>query len=138
MIYPEVTNNQLAEFWNERLNYESRSEIASGSKSELIFVIVASIITGLFANVSNIFQVEETSFYSRNIGFIALLRTTVYFSWLNNLSKRKIFAAAYAVLTSAVFINLFLQNDTSQTLILSCIHLPLFLWTILGFSFAGN
>ncbi|HMS34989.1 MAG TPA: hypothetical protein PKC91_12985 [Ignavibacteria bacterium] len=138
LIYPEVTNNQLAEFWNERLNFDNRSEISGNSKSELIFVIIASIISGLLANVPGIFQIDETSFYSRNMGFIAFLMTSVYFTWLGNLSFRKIFFVAAAFLISAIFINLFPVNDSSRTLILSCIHLPLFLWTILGFAFTGD
>lgn len=138
LIYPEVSNNQLAEFWNERLNFDNRSDISGSSKSELIFVIIASIISGVLANVPGIFQIDETSFYSRNMGFIAFLMTSVYFAWLGNLSIRKIFFVAAAFLISAIFINLFPVNDSSRTLILSCIHLPLFLWTILGFAFTGD
>jgi hypothetical protein len=138
LIYPELINNQLADFWNDRLNFESRSELTDSARGELIFVIIASLFAGIFANIPNIFHVDEKYFYMRNIGFIALLMITIYFAWVDNLSKRKIIVAASAFLTSAIFINLLPVNDTSDTLILSCIHLPLFLWTISGFVFAGD
>lgn len=138
LIYPELTNNQLADFWNERLNYENRTDIPGISRVELIFVIIASLIAGLLANIPDIFQADETFFYTRNTGSIALIMITIYFAWVNNLSNRKIIAAASAFLASVVFINLLPVNDPSDTLILSCIHLPLFLWTVLGFTFAGN
>ena len=43
LLYPELTDNRLADYWNERLNYES-FEISWGGKNELIFVIIASMI----------------------------------------------------------------------------------------------
>lgn len=138
LIYPEQINNQLADFWNERLNYEKRTETSGSSRSELTFVIVASLIAGILANIPDIFHIDETFFYMRNIGFIALLMTTIYFAWAGNLSKRKIIIAASAFIASAVFINLLPAKELSDTLILSCIHLPLFLWCVLGFAFTGD
>ncbi len=35
LIYPEVINKQLAGFWNERLNYENRTEIHGSSRRRL-------------------------------------------------------------------------------------------------------
>lgn len=37
-----------------------------------------------------------------------------------------------------IFINLLPDNSKSDTLILSCIHLPLLLWSVLGFTFTGG
>jgi len=39
---------------------------------------------------------------------------------------------------SVIYINLLPDNTKSDTLILVCIHLPLFLWAALGFSFVGD
>lgn len=138
LIYPEVVNNQLAGFWNERLNYENSTEISGSTRGELKFVIIASLIAAIFANIPDIFHVDETFFYMRNIGFIVFPTLMIYFAWKNNLSKGKIMIAASAVFISAVFINLLPVNDSSDTLKLSCIHLPLFLWTLLGFTYAGD
>ena len=37
-----------------------------------------------------------------------------------------------------IFINILPGDNKSDTLILSCIHLPFFLWAVLGFSFVGD
>ncbi|MGZ8517352.1 MAG: hypothetical protein ACXWWD_08380, partial [Chitinophagaceae bacterium] len=43
-----------------------------------------------------------------------------------------------ATLIALIFINVFPENNKSDTLILSCIHLPLFLWAVLGFTYVGD
>ena len=43
LLYPQLTDNKLADFWHERLNYES-PEISWGSKNELIFVMIVSLL----------------------------------------------------------------------------------------------
>src|SRR5689334_17130064 len=68
LLYPELRDNKLADFWNERLHYES-AEISWGSKSELIFVIIASLLAGVIAKLPEILNINSESFYRRNIGF---------------------------------------------------------------------
>src|SRR5215204_3570687 len=68
-LYPELKGNALADFWNERLNYES-DEINWGTGRELLIVIVASLAAGIIAKLPALFSIDEEFFYSRNIGFI--------------------------------------------------------------------
>jgi hypothetical protein len=63
---------------------------------------------------------------------------TIYFAWKNKVTNRKILLASIATLIALIFINLIPDNSTSDTLTLACIHLPLFLWAILGFIFVGD
>jgi hypothetical protein len=63
---------------------------------------------------------------------------TAYFAWKNNLSTGKIAFIAITTLAGIFFINLLPEDQKSDTLILSCIHLVLFLWCILGFAFTGE
>lgn len=138
LIYPYLINNQLADFWNLRLNYEDSIAITENKRSEMLFMIAASVIAVFLAKIPDIFKIDESFFYMRNAGFVALTMLTIYFVWKEYLSKGKIVIIAVVILVSAVFINLLPINDSSDTLKLSCIHIPLFLWTILGFAFAGN
>jgi fumarate reductase subunit C len=137
LIYPELTDNKVADYWNERLNYES-SEISWGSKNELIFVLVASLLAGVIAKLPAILNIDAESFYQRNIGFIVFPILTTYFIWKNGLSTKKIVFAGASFLISLAFINLLPADNKSNTLILSCIHLPLFLWAVLGLSYVGD
>ncbi len=137
LLYPELTDNKLAGYWNERLNYES-SEISWGSKNELTFVIIASVVAGAIAKLPALLNIDPGSFYQRNTGLIAFPILTAYFIWRNGLSTKKIVFAAVAFLIALIFINLLPADDKSDTLILSCIHLPLFLWAVLGFTYVGD
>lgn len=136
-LYPELKGNSLADFWNERLNYET-DEINWGSGKELLFVFCASLVAGVIAKLPAFFNIDEDYFYPRNIGFIIFPMLTAYFVWKNKLSTGKIASIAAATLVGLVFINSLPHVEKSDTLILACIHLLLFLWSILAFAFTGE
>jgi fumarate reductase subunit C len=136
-LYPDIKGNSLADFWNDRLNYES-DEINWGSGKELIFVIIAALVAGFIAKFPAIFSINEEFFYSRNVGFIIFPILSTYFAAQNKLPISKIVMIAVAILCSILYINFLPDNNKSDTLILSCIHLMMFLWSILAFAFIGE
>ncbi|MEO6283187.1 MAG: hypothetical protein ABIN80_23930 [Dyadobacter sp.] len=136
-LYPEMKDNALVGFWNERLNF-ANEEISWGTGKDLVFVIVASIVAGLIAKMPVILGIDEEFFYSRNIGFVIFPALSAYFAWKNKLSVGKIALIAAAMLAGSIFINLLPNVKESDTLVLSCIHLALFLWGILAFTFVGE
>jgi hypothetical protein len=134
-LYPQLKGNVVADFWNERLTYQSE-DINWGSRKELIFVMIAAFVAGLIAKIPAMFSISEEFFYPRNIGFIIFPALMAYFSWKNKLPISKTVLAATLSLISVVFINIaFHEVRESDTMVLSCIHLVLFLWAILGFTF---
>lgn len=137
ILYPELKENPLVDFWNVRLNQES-NEVNFGTKRELIFIIIASLLAGLIAKLPAFLSINEDFFFPRNIGFIVLPLITFYFAWKNKLSTGKIVFLSGVTLASVLFINSLPNVKESDTLILSCIHLPLFLWSLLGFAFVGE
>ncbi|WP_029036415.1 DUF4153 domain-containing protein [Salinimicrobium xinjiangense] len=134
--YPEIKGSQLSQFWHERLNFENE-EVIRGSSRDLIFVIVASLISGIIAKLPAIVRIEEEFFYPRNIGFIVFPALAAYFIWKNKLSAGKTAVIAGVFLTAAVYINFLPNVSESDTFILSCIHLLFFLWAILGYAYVG-
>lgn len=136
-LYPELKGNTIADFWNERLNYESE-EINWGTGRELMFVLIASLMAGLIAKLPTFLPIDEDFFYPRNIGFIIFPMLSAYFAWKNKLSINKIVLIAVITLIGLIFINFFPNVKESDTLILSCIHLLIFLWSVLGFAFVGE
>jgi hypothetical protein len=137
LLYPELLDNKIADCWNARLNYE-RSEISWGSKKDLIFVIIAALLSAFIAKLPVLLNVDPNSFYQRNAGFIIFPVLVAYFTWKNSLSTKKIVTGATVFLVAVIFINLLPKDNKSDSLILSCIHLPLFLWAVLGFSYVGK
>ncbi|ALJ00914.1 DUF4153 domain-containing protein [Rufibacter tibetensis] len=136
-IYPELKGNILADYWNERLNYET-DDISWGTRNELLFVIFASLIAGLLAKVPAMFNINEEYFYPRNISFLVFPFLAAYFAWKNKLQVNKIAYLTGAIIACLVYINLLPNTTQSDTLILACLHLPLLLWVILGLSFSGK
>jgi hypothetical protein len=136
-LYPGLKGNALADCWNERLNYEGE-EISWGTGRELLIVIIASLVAGLIAKLPAILPISEEFFYPRNVGFVVFPLLTAYFAWKNKLSAGKIAFIIGATVAGLIFINCGPFAKKSDTLILSCIHLLLFLWSVLGFAFVGG
>jgi len=136
-LYPELNDNPLLGFWRERLNF-SIEDVSRGRGKELVFVIVASLLAGIIAKLPAILSINEEFFYGRNIGFIIFPLLTAYFAWKNKLSPGKIAFIVGTTLISLVFINFLPDVKKSDTLILSCVHILLFLWSVLGFAFVGE
>lgn len=136
-LYPELKDRVLAGYWNERLNFAAE-EISWGNRKDLVFVIIASLLAGLIAKLPAFLHLREDFFYPRNISFIVFPFLMVYFARKNKLSSGKMTFLAGAILAGLVFINFLPDVQKSDTLVLSCIHIILFLWSALGFAFVGN
>ena len=137
LVYPEIKNSLSAQIWNERLNFEQR-EISWGAKNELLAVIVISIIAGIIAKIPDITGIDAEFFYPRNISFIVFPMLATYFAWKQSLQIRQLLIVSALFVASIAYINLLPNDSKSDTLILACIHLPLFLWTVLGYTFTGD
>lgn len=137
ILYPEIKGNTLADCWNERLNYDS-DEISWGTSKDLIVVIIAALLAGVIAKLPALVHIDEEFFYTRNVSFIIFPALTAYFAWKQKLPTGKIFFITGATLVGLIFINSLPDVKKSDTLILSCIHVLLFVWSILGFAFVGE
>ncbi|GAB4025197.1 hypothetical protein [Spirosoma koreense] len=137
MLYPDLKGNPLADFWNERLAYEN-DDIQWGTSQELGVVILAALMAGLVARLPTFLSINPEYFYPRNIGFILFPALMAYFIWKNNVATGKIALITGLTLAGLLFINFLPNAPKSDTLILSCIHLVLFLWCILGVAFIGE
>ena len=136
-IYEELKNNKTVAIWYERLNYTGPA-ISQDSTKNLTFTVIASVLAGLIAKLPELLSINEEYFYSRNVSFIVLPLLMAYFLWTQKSNVNKRIGVASATLISLLYINKLPVAPRSDTLILACIHLPLFLWTLLGFSFVGD
>jgi hypothetical protein len=137
LIYPDIRQTATAQIWNARLNFENE-KISWGTNKELIFVLVISFIAGLIAKIPDFTEITPEYFYPRNIGFVVFPLLAAYFAWKHKNQTKNILTVSVVFVVSAIYINLLPNNPNSDTLILACIHLPLFLWTVLGFTFVGD
>lgn len=136
-LYPQLRDNPLAEGWYQRLNYVQDDQLW-GTPRERAVVVAASLLAALLAQLPKLLALNEAFFYTRNAGFIVLPLLMTYFAWKNRISRRTGAWLTGLTLFAVVFINFLPGNPASNTLILSCIHLPLWLWSLLGFAFGGG
>ena len=136
-LYPKLQNSPLADFWHERLAYES-DEINWGNRRNWLLLIITILVAGITAKLPTILSIDEEFFYPRNIGFILFPGLAAYFVGKNKLPKAKIAFIAGSGLIGLIYINALPHDMHSDTLMLACFHLLIFLWFILGFAFVGN
>ncbi len=136
-IYPEYKNHQNIQFWNLRLNYKEE-KISLGVKKELWVVIILAIVAGLYANISNLPKVNPELFFLRNTSFLILPFVAMYFLWKQQVAVHKIIIIGGIIATLAFYINMLPNAPQSSSLNLVYIHMPMLLWSILGYAYLGN
>ena len=136
----KIEDKSIYNYWKVRLNYNSTG-FAIGSNKELLIIFLCSLLAVLIARIPEIFSIDEEFYYTRNIGFIVFIPLTIYFIWRKNIKIKRILIISIVVLSSFIFINFLpsnLQNNESDTLILACLHLPIFLWSLFSLLFFGK
>ena len=136
-VYPEIQDEPAAQAWHERLNYKDES-VFWGSKNEILFIVVAAFVGGLIAKMPSLLGIEYDIYMSKNIGFVVFPILTLYFIWKQQLAMTKFILPLILFIGSAIFVNSLPYNEKSSTFILTLMHLPIFLWAILGYVFIGG
>ncbi|PRY46941.1 hypothetical protein CLV58_1015 [Spirosoma oryzae] len=136
-LYPQIENNLLAKAWHERLSYNPDG-LSWGTPRDRVVVLLASVVAALLAKLPAILSLAPGYYYPRNIGFIAFPLLIGYFAWKQTVPRQTGIVLAVLMGLAAVYINWLPQAPTSDTLILACLHLPLWLWSLLGFTFTGG
>lgn len=136
-LYPELANNPIAAYWYERLRFET-DEIDWGSRTEWVMIALAVLVAGVTAKLPAIFSIDEEFFYTRNLGFIIFPALATFFAYRQKLSIGKTAFIVGSALVGLIYINAFPDNNQSDTLTLTCTHLLIYLWFILGVAFVGD
>jgi hypothetical protein len=105
---------------------------------DVLFLLLGSVITGFIAKIPQIFGLIEDEYYAKNLSFIVAPILVLFFAWKSNLSAKKAIIPFTIIIASAVYINLLPSIESNSSLILACMHLPIFLWSVVGYSFIGG
>lgn len=136
-IFPGIKESTTAQIWDARLNFASE-EISWGTRKEWWFVIAASFLAGLVAKIPDFTAINPEFYYPRNLSFIVFPFLASYFAWKQGIETKKMLLIAALFLVPVVYMNLLPGNHLNDTLILACIHLPVFLWVVVGYTFTGG
>lgn len=139
-IYHEIAHHTTARVWHARLHYSRREEHSRKESRRMIlmWLLPAIALAGLIARLPLNLSISPDFFYSRNIGFVVLPFLGILLAWRHKASFRISFAAGVGMLLSVVYINLLPDRDSSDTLVLACIHLPLLMWGVVGMLGLGS
>jgi hypothetical protein len=129
-------NSDLVKFWKLRLTPDTELIFNGFLRLDLLIVIILSLVTGLFIKLPEIFNhIHREAFYTRDLAIIVFNSVILYTFWQNRLfDKKRLIGYGLTLLILLLYINL-LPNKKSDSINLSFIHTPLFLWCLFGLSF---
>ena len=122
----EDFNSDLVRFWKIRLSNEVPVESKRFIKSDLMVVIILSLISGLLVKIPEIFMhLDKETFYARDLAIIVFNSIILYTFWQDRIiDTKKILMYESAILVLGLFINL-LPYQKSDSITLSLIYTPL-------------
>lgn len=135
-IFAELEHHPTARVWQQRLHY--RPAQLSNAPSGWWLLALGAICSWFIARWPALSDIQADLYYPRNLSLVAFPALIAYAGWRNNLSPRQWMVVIVAVLASTVYINNLPVLKDSQTVLLACLHLPLFLWGIYGLAYTGS
>ena len=137
-IYPSIQENPIAQVWKERLTFQHRENNLFGEEQDWIILGVFAIISALLMQFPRIFHFSNDFYYPRNIAFVAFPLIATYFARNQGFHSKAFQISLILMVICAFYINILPDVATSNTLVLACIHLPIFIWLLVGLNFVGN
>ena len=121
--------------WQARLKHNINYS-ASRKENKLFFVIAIALLAGVFAKFPVIFSLAEDWFYPRFLPIILVTPILLYFVDFKNGGLRN-----HLLLAGVAFCALISwqmpENTNSDSIVMSQIHMPLLMLSLLGIAFIG-
>lgn len=138
-VYPEISNQPLAQFWKTRLEFEISVETpAAIGKYEILFLVLTCLLTGFLIKIPQLFDFKQNTeiFYQRNAGLILFFGLSLYAFLTKKVFtiSQKIFISLSFLITT-VYANLLPVDSESHSILLASVHLPVLFWCIYGLVF---
>lgn len=131
-------DSQVLAIWYERLYFKetASTEKASLFQKDFLFMGLFAIVAGIITRIIFHF-VEQQTIAPINLAFGILPFIAAYFVYKNPPNKKVIYTLASLFLISVFYLNM-LPLELKDSILLAYLHLPIFLWVLIGFAFAGN
>lgn len=131
------TENLWRQLFVERIDPEAEGR----TRRDIGLIILFALLAGTLAKIPQIFGLHYTEpvmFYVRNASLCVMPLVAGYFlikrypGWKTALGVLGVFAV------SAVLVNVYPFFEPGDTVLLTGIHLPIFLWLVTGLAYAGS
>jgi hypothetical protein len=132
-VYPQISSEVTAKIWKERLAVSTTSW---GSKGDWTLLAIIAAIVAFLMQLPDLFSISHDLYFPRNMSFIVIPGIGAYFSYKQGVGIRDLAWPLFILVASIVYINLL--PDGSTTLLLTCLHIPILLWLVVGYIFAGK
>lgn len=136
-LYPSFAEKPLAVFWHERLSF-STTQSPKYKQKDILFVFLGIFISGIIAQIPTFIGQESDVFLQRNVSYILFPMVMVFFIRNNEMALRTWLFPFLSLLITVIYINVLPENQVSDTFQLACLHLPIFLWVVTGYTFIGG
>lgn len=133
--FAESANDPLAAFWHARLHY--KKPVTLSERRDLQVLLLLIFLAGCVVKLPQWLGMEEDLFYQKNIGFTVLPFLMGWFLWKQQLVSKSWAIVGGILAVAATYINLLPQTIHPDAYNLALVHLPLLLWSVLGWTFAG-
>ncbi|TDK64227.1 DUF4153 domain-containing protein [Bacillus salipaludis] len=137
-VWEQSPDSQVLAVWYERLHFKetSNTEKAFLLQKGFLFMGLLAILAGICTRI--IFHyVEQQTIAPINLAFGILPFIAAYFVYKNPPKKMVVISLAALFLISGIYLNM-LPLNYKDSMILAYIHLPIFLWGLVGLAFTGN
>ncbi|MEG6520469.1 DUF4153 domain-containing protein [Desulfotomaculum sp. 1211_IL3151] len=131
-------NSQVLAVWYERLYFKEtvNPEKPSLFRKDFLSMGILAILAGISTRVILHF-VEQQAIAPINLIFGIVPFIAAYFVYNNTPNKKVLYTLASLFLISGFYFNM-LPLEQKDSIILAYLHLPIFLWVLLGLAFTGN
>jgi hypothetical protein len=137
-IYSDIKDHPAASFWHARL-YADKPADPVHKRGEIWVIVILSLMAAFVAKIPDFFNIKDPGlFYPYNISFIVFPFLIFYFLWKHKPGWQIALFPLIAIVISVSYMNLLPKNINNSTIILACIHMPLFLWMLTGYAFVGR
>lgn len=138
-VFKEHHNLTILKVWQERLSFDRANDERNepdAKWNDLLLLIVIALLAGTIARF--LFpSLDEGSINPANIVFSVFPLLSFYFIFKNRPTKKIILTISLSYLVTLIYLN-FLPVTNSDSVILSNLHLPFFLWSLVALSFTGD
>ena len=115
-----------------------------GWKTEGLVAVALAIAAAVAIKLPELFGLSiagpkaDQAFYARNFSLFVLPFLAGFFAWKRDLRPAQRWALATPFVAAALLVNLYPFTTGGSTESLEAIHLPMALWLVLGFAYAGG
>ncbi len=135
-IFLEYPNSQILKVWNERIHFEASKKEASTQMPPLAVVILIALVVGVFAKLPAIFSsIDASWYYERNTPIFVLAGLAAYFLAKKKATLKQALIPVILFAGTALYANLLPSPGSSDTLMLALLHMPFFLWSVVGLAY---